>query len=132
MQALTAATAYGNARRMAAGFDHNRMALLLAVLEKKARLPLGNQDAYINVAGGLRLDDPGADLAVCAAVASSFFSRPVPQDTAFIGEVGLTGEVRAVQQMQRRIASGYPYNRYPLQAYPADRESALRCDSNGG
>lgn len=103
VQALTAATAYGNARRMAAGFDHNRMALLLAVLEKKARLPLGNQDAYINVAGGLRLDDPGADLAVCAAVASSFFSRPVPQDTAFIGEVGLTGEVRAVQQMQRRI-----------------------------
>jgi DNA repair protein RadA/Sms len=103
VQALTAPTAYGTARRMAAGFDHNRMALLLAVLEKKAGLPLANQDAYVNIAGGLRLDDPGADLAVCAAIASSFCGRAVAQNTAFIGEVGLTGEVRAVAQMQRRL-----------------------------
>ena len=104
VQALTATTAYGTARRMAAGFDHSRMALLLAVLEKKAGLPLANQDAYINVAGGLRLDDPGADLAVCAAVASGFFGRAIPEDMAFVGEVGLTGEVRSVQQMERRLS----------------------------
>ena len=69
-------------------------------------MPLGGQDAYVNVAGGLRLDDPGADLAVCAAVASAFLGRPIPDKTAFIGEVGLTGEVRGAQLLQQRIAEG--------------------------
>ena len=104
VQALTSSTVYGNPRRMSAGFDHNRMALLLAVMEKIGGMPLGGQDAYVNVAGGLRLDDPGADLAVCAAVASAFLGRPIPDKTAFIGEVGLTGEVRGAQLLQQRIA----------------------------
>nr|WP_122012970.1 DNA repair protein RadA [Maliibacterium massiliense] len=104
VQALVSTTSFGTPRRMASGFDHNRMALLLAVLEKKARLPLGNQDAYINVAGGLRLDEPAVDIGICAALASSLYSLSVPQGTVLVGEVGLTGEVRAVSQLERRLA----------------------------
>ncbi|MGI6005046.1 MAG: DNA repair protein RadA [Christensenellales bacterium] len=103
VQALVSATAYGTPRRMASGFDYNRMALLLAVLEKRGRLTLSNQDAYVNVAGGLRLEEPAADLAVCMALASSLYNLPVPESTVIMGEVGLTGEVRAVGQLERRI-----------------------------
>ncbi len=104
LQALIAPTAFGTPRRQALGFDYNRMALLLAVLEKRAGFSLYNQDAYVNVAGGLELDEPACDLPLCAAVVSSLRGAPLPADWALIGEVGLAGEVRAVSLMDRRLA----------------------------
>lgn len=103
VQALITPSGYGNSRRMAAGMDYNRMALLLAVLEKRANLALFNQDAYINVIGGIRLDEPGADLAVCLAVASGFSDFVIPEDILAVGEVGLGGEIRAIHNMEQRI-----------------------------
>lgn len=104
LQALVAPSPFGNPRRQALGFDYNRMALLLAVLEKRAGLMLYNQDVYVNVAGGLELDEPACDLPLAAAVVSSLRNKPLPPDWVLIGEVGLTGEVRAVGMMDRRLA----------------------------
>lgn len=104
VQALALQTAYGTPRRTANGFDAGRLALLLAVLEKRAGVSLFNQDVYINVAGGLELSEPAADLSLCAAVASSVRDVCVPQDWAVIGEVGLAGEIRAVSQAERRLS----------------------------
>lgn len=98
VQALALQTAYGTPRRTTNGFDAGRLALLLAVLEKRAGVSLFNQDVYINVAGGLELSEPAADLSLCAAVASSVRDVCVPPDWAVIGEVGLAGEIRAVSQ----------------------------------
>ncbi|MGI6030318.1 MAG: DNA repair protein RadA [Eubacteriales bacterium] len=103
VQALVAGTSFGTPRRMCTGFDFNRAAMLMAVLEKKCGLPLGNKDVYINVVGGLRLDEPGADLAVALAVASSLRERPLPDDFIAVGEVGLAGELRAVGNVNIRI-----------------------------
>lgn len=103
VQALVATTVFGNPRRMASGVDQGRLALLLAVLEKRAGLPLYNQDVYINIAGGLSLDEPAADLALCAAIASSHRNRPLGSQWAVMGEVGLAGEVRTVSQAERRL-----------------------------
>lgn len=104
IQALVTKTSFGNPRRVATGFDMNRTAMLLAVLEKRAGVSLFNQDVYINVAGGLELSEPAADLPLCAAVASSVRDACVPGDWAVIGEVGLAGEIRAVSQAERRLA----------------------------
>ena len=104
VQALVAQTAYGTPRRTANGFEPGRLALLLAVLEKRARLPLYNQDVYVNVAGGLELTEPAADLPLCAAVASAMREVPVPPDWALMGEIGLAGEVRAIGQVERRLS----------------------------
>ena len=104
LQALVAPSPFGNPRRQALGFDYNRMALLLAVLEKRAGLTLFNQDVYVNVAGGLELDEPACDLPLAAAVVSSLRNKPLPPDWVLIGEVGLTGEVRAVGMMERRVS----------------------------
>ena len=104
VQALTSPSFYGTPRRAVNGADAGRMALLLAVLEKRANLRTYNQDVYINVAGGLELSEPAADLALCAAVASSLKDAPVGPDTAVMGEVGLAGEVRTVPQCERRIS----------------------------
>ncbi len=104
VQALVAQTAYGNPRRTANGIELGRLAVMLAVLEKRAKLPLYNQDVYINVAGGLALTEPAADLPLCAAVASSLRDIAVPADWAVMGEVGLGGEVRAIGQAERRLA----------------------------
>ena len=104
IQALAAQTYYGTPRRTVNGMDQGRIALLLAVLEKRAAQKLFNQDVYINVAGGIEIDEPAADLAVCAAVASSLANAPMPQDFAVMGEVGLAGEVRAIPQAERRLA----------------------------
>ena len=94
---------FGNPRRQALGFDYNRMALLLAVLEKRAGLMLYNQDAYVNVAGGLELDEPACDLPLAAAVVSSLRNWPLPPDWVLIGEIGLTGEIRSVSNMSQRL-----------------------------
>ena len=104
LQALISPTNANNPRRQAYGFDYNRAALLLAVLEKRAGIPLYNQDAYINVAGGLELSEPAADLPLIAAVYSSVRGVPIPGGWVVAGEVGLTGEVRAVSHIERRLA----------------------------
>ena len=104
VQALALQTAYGTPRRTTNGFDNGRLALLLAVLEKRAGIPLFSQDVYINVAGGLELTEPAADLALCAAVASSVREARVPPEWAVMGEVGLAGEIRAISQCERRLS----------------------------
>ena len=104
VQALLAPTAYGNPRRSSNGFDYNRAMMLLAVLEKRGGLLLSSCDAYINVIGGLTLDEPAADLALIIAFASSFRDKPVPTDLAAVGEVGLTGELRSVNVLGQRLS----------------------------
>ncbi|MCH5188544.1 MAG: DNA repair protein RadA [Oscillospiraceae bacterium] len=104
IQALVARSVYPNPKRMAEGLDNNRASIIITVLEKRTGLNLAMQDSYINVTGGIKLDEPATDLAVAAAVASSAMNVPVPQDMAFFGEVGLTGELRTVTQAARRIA----------------------------
>lgn len=104
VQALVTKTTFNVPRRAADGFDFNRAVLLLAVAEKRAGLKLNLFDAYINVIGGLRLDEPGADLPVALAVASSYRDQVIPDDLIAIGEVGLTGEIRAVSHMNQRLA----------------------------
>ncbi len=104
LQALAAPSGFSSGRRNTNGFDYNRMVLLLAVLEKRAGMAFGVCDAYINVIGGLTLDEPAADLACCLALASSFRDRPIPDDMTALGEVGLTGEIRSVQGLDQRLA----------------------------
>ena len=104
IQALVVPSSLGNPRRVSNGFEYNRAMLLLAVLEKRGGLLVGGCDAYMNVIGGLTLDEPAADLAAVLALASSFRDRPVPHDLAAIGEVGLTGELRAVSALGQRLA----------------------------
>ncbi len=103
VQALTSPTTFGNSRRLASGLDYNRLLLIVAVLEKKLGLKLGTQDIYVNVAGGLKVEDPAADLAVAAAIVSSYKDRTVPANTLAMGEIGLTGEVRHISQLDRRL-----------------------------
>ena len=103
VQALVTPTAYGMARRTGIGVEFNRLVLLLAVLEKKAYLPLSNQDAYVNVVSGIKLDEPAADLAIALAVASSFKNVAISKDLVAIGEVGLTGEIRSVNSIEKRV-----------------------------
>ena len=103
VQALVSPTTLGYPRRMASGVDQGRLALLLAVLEKRAGLVMYNQDVYINIAGGLTLDEPACDLALMVAIASAARNIPIDESFAVMGEVGLAGEVRAVSQAQRRI-----------------------------
>ena len=104
LQALAAQSFYPSPKRTVNGMDQGRVALLLAVLEKRGGLRLYNQDVYINVAGGLSLNEPAADLAVCLAVASSLSDKSLPGDVAAMGEVGLLGEVRPIPFMDRRLA----------------------------
>ncbi len=104
VQGLVTRTPFGMPRRTAAGIDYNRLLLLLAVLEKRAGLHLSAHDVYVSVAGGVRVDEPAADLGVAVAVASSHRDRPVDAGAVAVGEVGLGGEVRAVSQIDRRIA----------------------------
>jgi DNA repair protein RadA/Sms len=103
VQALTASTAYGTPRRTASGLDQNRLALLVAVLGRRAGVALGNHDVYANLAGGLVLDEPALDLPLAIALASSFRDRPVQPGTVAIGEVGLLGELRSVSGLERRL-----------------------------
>jgi DNA repair protein RadA/Sms len=103
LQALVSGSSFGTPQRTAIGIDHKRMALLVAILDKKVELQLAGQDIFVNVAGGVRLDEPALDLATIAALASSHLNRAVEPQTVVFGEVGLTGEVRAVSQPELRI-----------------------------
>lgn len=107
VQALVAPTFYQFPKRNTMGFDLNRLNMLLAVLEKKGGLNLAGSDIYINVAGGMKITETSADLAVCAAIISSFRDRPIAPESTFIGEVGLTGVIRPVSNMQSRLTESY-------------------------
>ena len=103
LQALTTPSVFGMPRRTANGIDYNRLTLLIAVLEKKAGLMLGNQDVYLNVVGGIKISEPAIDLGIILSASSSFKNMPIKKDVVIIGEVGLTGEVRAVNLIEKRI-----------------------------
>ncbi|PAV27925.1 DNA repair protein RadA [Virgibacillus profundi] len=103
IQALISPSSFGNPRRMATGVDANRVPLLMAVLEKRVGLMLQNQDAYIKVAGGVKLDEPAIDLALAVSIASSFRNQPTKPEDIFVGEVGLTGEIRRVSRIEQRV-----------------------------
>ena len=104
VQALAVKAGFGTPQRVATGFDGRRLALLLAVLDKRAGLSFAQLDVFLNVVGGVRMQEPAGDLAVAAALASSVYDKELPADAVFIGEIGLGGEIRAVSQIERRIA----------------------------
>lgn len=106
IQALVSPSNFGNSRRMTSGIDYNRVNLIAAVLEKRVGLHLGNQDMYVNVAGGVKLDEPSVDLGIALALASSFRDIPVDPLAVVLGEIGLTGEVRGISQVAKRIHEG--------------------------
>ena len=129
IQTLVSTSGFGYPRRIAVGFDQNRLSLLLAVLEKREKISLAGEDVYVNVAGGLNVSEPVADLGLIASVASSFRGQPVDTDSVFIGEVGLAGEVRAAQQVPLRVKEisrmGFeraviPSGNCPIDNAPAD------------
>ena len=94
---------FGFPKRTANGIDYNRLALLIAVLEKKAGLNLGNQDVYLNVVGGLKINEPSIDLGIILSATSSYRNMPIPKDMVVMGEVGLTGEVRRINFIEKRL-----------------------------
>lgn len=104
IQALVCRSNFGMPRRTAAGLDYNRVNLLMAVLEKRIGLPLSSYDAYVNIAGGIRMNEPASDLGIVMAIASSYKNKPIAEDTIMFGEVGLSGEVRAVTMPEQRVA----------------------------
>ena len=103
LQALTTQSVFGFPKRTANGIDFNRLAILIAVIEKKTGLSLGSQDVYVNVVGGLRLNEPSVDLGIIMVVSSIYKNKPISKDCVIIGEVGLTGEVRRVNMIEKRI-----------------------------
>jgi len=123
IQALVNPTSFGYPKRTASGFDLNRLNLLIAVLERRTKLNLSDKDIYINVVGGLKIVDPAADLAVCMAIASAAAERRLNDETVVFGEVGLGGEIRSVQQPERRVAEanklGFSYSIGPKGAKQA-------------
>lgn len=121
VQALASKSPYASPRRVVQGLDPRRVDVVLAVLERRLDLPLAALDVFVNVAGGLRLTDPGADLAVAVAVVSAVTNRPVPERTALVGEIGLAGEVRSVSQLGRRLEEARRAD-HPRLVGPASRE----------
>lgn len=103
-QALVSAAVYGTPQRNSNGYDARRLNMLLAILEKKCGLRMGLQDVFVNIAGGLRVEDPGIDLSIVAAIVSSYESMPISSQICFVGEVGLSGEVRAVSRIEQRLS----------------------------
>jgi DNA repair protein RadA/Sms len=133
VQALVSTSTYGNARRMAIGLDQNRVSLLLAVLEKRAGLSLAGDDVYVNIAGGMSIDEPAADLSVVAAIASSVRNRSLSPSTALFGEVGLSGEIRGTPQAALRVreAAQMGFTRIIMPAANADGLQTAGCELVG-
>ena len=136
VQALVSSSSYGTARRMASGIDQQRLSLLLAVLEKRAGLNLMGDDVFVNIAGGMTIDEPAADLGVLAAIASSVRNRVISSTTAMFGEVGLAGEVRGISQAGLRVreAAQMGFKRCIMPEAnidPADRQLAKDCELVG-
>jgi DNA repair protein RadA/Sms len=130
LQALVSSTSYGMPRRTAIGVDPNRVSLLVAVLEKKVGMNLSQQDIFVNVAGGVRIEEPAVDLGVVSAVASSFLDKPIRSKTMVIGEVGLAGEVRGIHQAEVRMkeAAKLGFRRCLL---PASNRSRIKWEFDG-
>src|SRR5205085_991191 len=118
VQALTSSTSFGLPRRTANGIDLNRLLLLTAVLSKRVGMDLSNQDIYINIVGGLKVNEPAIDLAVAVAVASSFRDVQVAPELALVGEIGLSGELRSVSQLERRLQEAFKLG-FTRAIYPA-------------
>ena len=132
VQALTSHTQAAQPRRTANGFDLNRLVMLVAVLSKRVGIPLYNQDIYVNIVGGLRITEPAADLAVAVAIASSYRNQRVDPDLALVGEIGLSGELRSVSQLDRRLGEasklGFKRALYPSPSAPPKLGAALQLD----
>ncbi|RKX27872.1 MAG: DNA repair protein RadA, partial [Candidatus Zixiibacteriota bacterium] len=128
IQALVSPSGYGNPQRVASGIDNKRLALLLAILEKRGGYPMGTNDAFVSVAGGLRLSEPAVDLPVLIALASSILNRSVDAETLVVGEVGLSGEVRGITMIDRRIIEA---RKMGLQKVIAPKGSLSRIDTAG-
>ena len=130
VQALVSTGTFGNARRTASGIDHHRLALLLAVLEKRVGLPVMGDDVFVNIAGGLSVSEPAADLGIVAAVGSSVRNRPVESRTAVFGEVGLAGEVRGISQATLRVreAAQLGFSRCVLPEANRDAADGSGCE----
>ena len=103
VQALTTSTVYGLPRRTANGIDYNKLLLLIAVLEKKAKMAIGMQDVYINLVGGIKINEPAIDLGIALSIISSFQNVSIKEDVVVMGEVGLTGEIRAINLIEKRL-----------------------------
>jgi DNA repair protein RadA/Sms len=131
IQALVAPSPLGTPRRAVVGWDGNRLAMVMAVLEARCGLQFGGNDIYLNVAGGLRVSEPAADLAVAAALASSISGRPVPADMVVFGEIGLSGEVRPVGQMEARLKEAEKLG-FTGALLPERRKGAKGAKSSGG
>jgi DNA repair protein RadA/Sms len=133
VQALVSPSTYGTSRRMAIGIDPNRVSLLLAVLEKRAGLSLAGDDVYVNIAGGMNIEEPAADLSVVAALASSVRNRGLAPSTAVFGEVGLSGEIRGIPQAALRIreAAQMGFTRVVLPAVNVDPQEIGDCELVG-
>jgi DNA repair protein RadA/Sms len=136
VQALVSSSSYGNARRMASGVDQQRLSLLLAVLEKRAGLNLMGDDVFVNIAGGMTIDEPASDLGVLAAIASSVRNKVIPATTAMFGEVGLAGEVRGITQAALRVkeAAQMGFKRCVMPEAnidPSDRSLVKDCELVG-
>ncbi|HKW46987.1 MAG TPA: DNA repair protein RadA [Gemmatimonadaceae bacterium] len=127
VQALAAKAGFGTPQRVATGYDGRRLALLLAVLDKRAGLTFAALDVFLNIVGGVRLQEPGGDLAVAAALASSVYDKALPADSVFIGEIGLGGEVRPVSQVERRVVEAA--NMGMTRVYLAERGAPKRVSA---
>jgi DNA repair protein RadA/Sms len=134
VQALASTSAFGTPRCTTTGVDHNRVLLLLAVLNKRVGLALGNQDVYVNIAGGFTLNEPAVDLGIAAAVASSFRERPISSETALLGEVGLGGELRQVPRADLRVreAAKLGFRRCVVPAHGMGLDRKLDASTSGG
>jgi DNA repair protein RadA/Sms len=133
IQALVARSTMPSPRRSVSGYDSGRLALLLAVLERRAGLPFSDRDVYVSVVGGVRIGDPGSDLAVCVALASARMSKPVTGDLVLVGEVGMGGEVRQVPHTERRLSEaarlGFTAAAVPHRTPKVERMRLLRVGS---
>jgi DNA repair protein RadA/Sms len=129
VQALSSHSAFSQPRRTANGVDMNRLLLLTAVLSKRVGLNLSDQDVFVNIVGGMHIDEPAADLAIAAAITSSYRNKPVAADLAIVGEVGLSGELRSVGQLPRRLHEsaklGFTRALVPRSALKGKRDESL-------
>ncbi len=131
IQALISSSSMNMPRRMCAGLDYNRVSLLMAVLEKRAGYTLSGCDAFVNVVGGIRLNEPASDLAVCAAIMSSYRGVPLPEKAVFVGELGLAGEVRAVSHIEKRVNESLRLG-FERIYVPAGNRKSIEAGNPGG
>ncbi|MBR4350593.1 MAG: DNA repair protein RadA, partial [Bacteroidales bacterium] len=128
VQALVSTAAYGTPQRTVNGFDGKRLNMLLAIIEKRLGVKIYTKDVFLNIAGGIRVQDPAIDLAVVAAILSSLFDFYIPSSYCFAGEVGLTGEIRSVSQVEKRIKESTKLGIQKMFVPPCDIQSKSQCN----